>query len=145
MTLQLAISELQTQLALIATIKKAPALPPDGLVGSFPFLICYPSSGTFTNPWAGNLAMEARHDITLELHTSRTDLKRDITRSIGYGETITNAISWHIRQSTFTYIINYESIDYVFGQLEWMGTTTFGYRFNISGVRLTYNIAAVLA
>lgn len=90
MTLQAAITQLQTTLAALTGIRAAPEYPPED-AAAFPFLIAYAGQGQFN---AGEPAgmMKYLGTIIIDLHIARKDLPRDTAKAMVYHDLIPNEI-----------------------------------------------------
>jgi hypothetical protein len=90
MTLQAAITQLQTTLGAITGIRAAPEYPLDK-ASVYPVLDAYAGPGQYT---AGEPAgmMKFLGSIIVDLHISLKDLPRDVEKAMPYHDSIPNAI-----------------------------------------------------
>jgi hypothetical protein len=125
-TLTDAIEQVQAIVGAISGIKRAPHYPPDKM-SEFPFAIAFPASGTFTADAGG--VKRGLHRITLEIHTQRKNLARDVAAVIDYGESVSSALLNNLRLNNTVDTIN--QIAYEFGPLGYDTVVTLGYTFTI--------------
>ena len=126
MGLQSAIEAIQDVCLAVSGVRAAPDYPPES-ANAFPFVACYPVSGSFVGGPMG--AMKALHGIAVEVHVARRDLPNDVQTIIGYGETIAAALlNAPTLASTVDTIRADEGISYTFGGMQWGDTQTIGYR-----------------
>jgi hypothetical protein len=141
-TLQQAIDAIQADLGALDGIRGAPDEAPES-INVFPFVVCYPSSGEWRSDIPG--AKIGLHTITVELHVARKDLPRDIQKAMAYSESIPNALLKAVATTAGDRfagtIATFDRITYTFGPLGWGGMETFGFRFQISGVKMQSDIS----
>lgn len=129
-----ALEQLQKIVGGISGIRSAPDSPPER-ASAFPFVICFPSTGTYRTDSAytsTDTAIHGEHTLICQLHVARRDLPRAFDKALPYAELIKNVLfkQANIRFSgTIDTII--EEITYTFGGLEYAGVETLGYSFSI--------------
>ncbi|MGW8177399.1 MAG: hypothetical protein ACWGQW_01165 [bacterium] len=136
MTLRTAIQALQDH-AITAGAKDAPDDATESAL-AFPFSICYPASGRIVaRPGASEKGL---HTIILDLHVNRVDLPTDIQLALTWFEAFKALL---IADPTLNGTVNViemneeTPISYAFGQMNYAGTTTVGWRFNITVKQFT--------
>lgn len=128
MSLQDAITQLQTIIGELDGIRQAPTTAPDKIT-QFPFAVAYPGGGSFdlrSSGWYKGL-----HTIILEVHIARKDLPRDIATAMPFIELIPAALDANptLNGAVDTIV---SPITYQFQELGWEGDVlTLGFRFNI--------------
>lgn len=133
-TQQQAILAVQTIVSAIPGINAAPNYPPETM-NDFPFAVAYPGDGDHRVGTLVNNTGERKFlgQIVLEIHVSRADLPSAVEASIGFGDSIPNAL---LKNPTLNGTVStFESITQTFGELDWDETKTLGYRFIINGVK----------
>ena len=128
MGLVAAIADIQATVGALTGIREAPDYPTDQ-TSVFPTSFCFAGSGEWKQQPAGSRT--GLHTITLQIHWDRKDLPRDVTKALGFCETIPNAIMKDYRLGgTVDTVV--DPITYTFGVLEWGGIQTIGWSFNIT-------------
>lgn len=112
-------------------IRKAPDNPPEKF-SSFPVAVCHPVSG-FYRPDSMRTAV---HEIALWILVARKDLPRDVSASLPYGDSISDAIYDAYVAGTLDEIDAMGNIRYTFGEVEWGGLKCIGWAFTIEGVKI---------
>ena len=133
-TQEAAILAVQDIVSAIPGIHAAPDYPPETM-NDFPFAVAYPGDGNHTVGTLVNNTGERKFlgQIVLEVHVSRADLPSAVQASIGFGDSIPNAL---LKNPTLNGTIStFESITQTFGELDWDSAQTLGYRFIINGVK----------
>lgn len=122
--LRSSIGEIQTLIAGLAGVRQAPTDPRDEL-NVFPFAVCFPNTGSsVARPIDDQTAL---HNLTLEIHTARKSLTRDMTTLYPYPELVANALYGNNgKWSNFNSVnnITYELTSGVWGSIQ-----TLVYRF----------------
>lgn len=129
-----AILAVQDIVSAIPGIHAAPDYPPEQ-INDFPFSIAYPGDGEHVVGTLFNNTGERKFlgQIILEVHVSRADLPSAVQASIGFGDSIPNAL---LKNPTLNGTVStFASITQTFGELDWDITKTLGYRFIINGVK----------
>lgn len=124
-----AVEEVRTLLDEIDGLYVPAGHPPDSIT-QYPFAIISPGVGE----WTGGLGNQknAVHTISIEIHQGRTDLPRDITAVIDYGEDVANKL---LANQTLNSTVNgIETIRYVFGPLGYGSTQTIGWDIELDVV-----------
>ena len=130
-----AIADVQGTVGALTGIREGPTYPGDKLP-PLPSSFCFASSGEWKQQPAGYRT--GLHTITLQIHWDRKDLARDVTKAMGFCETIPNAIMADpTLGSTVSTVV--DPITYTFGMMEWAGMQTIGWSFNIT-VKIAENI-----
>lgn len=133
MTLQAAITQLQTTLGALSGIRGAPEYPQEN-TSVFPFLVAYAGMGDFI---AGEPAgmMKYLGSIIVDLHVARKDLPRDAEKAMGYHDTIPNAI---LKDTTIGGTISTCGPVHVSGliALKFGELDTLGIRFTVENVKI---------
>lgn len=127
--------------ATVSGIREAPDYAPEQL-NSFPFAVAFPSEGTHQFSVPGERLFLG--NIILEIHVTRTDLPNAIMESIGFGDTIPNAL-FAFTKTAGSLPLNgtcdtFENITQTFGELNWGDTQTLGYRFTITNIKARTNL-----
>jgi hypothetical protein len=118
----------------VSGVKAAPATPPENLSGEFPFSVCYPSEGTWTEAVQG--MKEALHFIVIELHLQRGALPYDVAAALNFADSVPNAL-FSALSTRFSGTINtFGRIRYTFGAMEWGGIKTIGWRWTLEDVKI---------
>lgn len=136
MTVLAVVQAVQDLVADVTGIRVAPDYAPDAL-NVFPASVAYPESGVYDlgRPMGDKQGL---HTIVVEIHVLSADLPKAIQASIGYIETVTNAL---MADPTLTGSCQtYGRISYTYGPMAW-GTgqnavATFGPRFVIEDVKI---------
>jgi hypothetical protein len=119
----------------VSGIREAPDYPPEQL-NDFPFAVAFPGEGTHQFGVAGERKMLA--NVVLEVHVSRIDLPSAVENSIGFGDTVPNALMNNVTLNGTA--DTFESILQTFGVLNWGDTQTLGWRFILTNIKARYNI-----
>lgn len=115
----------------VSGIKSAPSSPPETL-NIFPIAIVVPSAGTWEFGPVGE--KKGLHNIVVMVHVARKDLPKDVASSRGFGDTIADAL---MSDPTLGGTVStFERISYEFGDMEWGGVLTLGWRFVIQNVKI---------
>jgi hypothetical protein len=129
------IQAIQDTVGAVTGIRAAPDYPPENLNSIFPFSVCYPESGTYTEGPGGVSAYKALHNIKLQIHFGRADLPKSVEAAIPYGDLIAKAllIDPQINDSCDTF----DEILYTFGPLAWgePAIPTIGWDFTLTNVK----------
>jgi hypothetical protein len=136
MTLQNAISQVQTYMRLVSGIKAAPEYPMDGNTLPFPFVVSFAHIGTVEIGPAG--VSKGLHDVMIEVHVARKDLPKDIQSVMRFSDSVPSMLidkllndnQWNHTISTF------DTITYTFGPMIWAGTETLGFRFIVHNIKI---------
>lgn len=134
MTQEAAILQVVSIVGGIAGIREAPQYPPEN-IGDFPFAVAYPGDGEHTVGTLVNSTGERKFlgQIIVEVHVSRADLPSAVQASIGFGDSVPNAL---LKNPTLNGTVStFQSITQTFGELDWDAMKTLGYRFIINGVK----------
>jgi hypothetical protein len=119
----------------VSGIREAPDYPPEQL-SDFPFAVAFPSEGTHFFGVVGERKFIG--NVILEIHVSRVDLPNAVANSIGFGDSIPNAL---LKSPTLTGTADtFESVAQTFGELNWGDTQTLGYRFTITNIKVRTTI-----
>ena len=127
----------------VSGIREAPDYPPEQL-SDFPFAVAFPGEGTHQFSVTGERMFLG--NVILELHVSRVDLPLAVQNSIGFGDTIPNALM-KFTVTSGSLPLNgtcdtFESIAQTFGELGWGDTQTLGYRFTITNIKARTTLTA---
>ena len=131
-TLEEAATELMTLIGAVTDMKAAPDKPPES-INMFPFAITYPVSGLIIQE--GYKAYRNVATLSLEVHMSRTNLPTDVDALYPFLERISDVLmdpdNATLSSKVDTIVADEESggVAWTFGELDWGGTTTIGYRF----------------
>jgi hypothetical protein len=139
-SLETVIAQVQTYVATLTGIRKAPSQPPEQM-NAFPFAISYPSSGTWRMAPAGSKT--GLHNIAIEIHVMRKDLPRDFDKAMDYSDILPNLLFLKLKDDNkwnFT-IDTFGAISYTFGPLGYGGVDTLGFRFIVEEVKVQSNVA----
>jgi hypothetical protein len=125
----------------VSGIREAPDYPPEQL-SDFPFAVAFPSEGTHQFGVPGERLFLG--NVVLEVHVSRVDLPTAVQNSIGFGDTIPNALM-AFTATAGALCLNgtadtFENITQTFGELNWGDTQTLGYRFVITNIKARSNL-----
>lgn len=130
MTLIQTITWLQSQIATLAGVSRAPTFPTDGSFAGV-FAVCYPAEGRSENaPTAGGRNIE---NINLELHTSNANLADASRIAMELHPQVldilnsSTAATMNGNATALVYPITWN-----FGRMEWAGQQTLGYRYKIT-------------
>lgn len=129
-----AILAVQAIVGALSGINGAPNYPPEQ-INDFPFAVAYPGDGEHRVGTLVNNTGERKFlgQIVLEVHVSRADLPSAVQASIGFGDTIPNAL---LKDPTLNGTVEtFASVTQTFGELDWDQTKTLGYRFILNGVK----------
>lgn len=113
--------------ALTAGAKDAPTLATESTM-AFPFSVVYPGSGTIGSESAGQ--ERDLHNITLDVHVNRVDLPTDIGTAMEFFEEFKALMVADTMLGNTVSTIIYP-MQYQFGNMEYAGTKTIGFRFSI--------------
>jgi hypothetical protein len=127
----------------VSGIREAPDYPPEQL-SDFPFAVCFPGEGTHSFSVPGERLFLG--NVILEVHVSRVDLPVAVQNSIGFGDTIPNALM-KFTVTTGSLPLNgacdtFENVTQTFGELGWGDTQTLGYRFTITNIKARTTLTA---
>lgn len=117
-------------------IREAPDYPPEQL-NDFPFAVAFPGEGTHQYGVAGERRFIG--NVILEVHVSRIDLPAAVENSIGFGDTVPNALMNNVTLNGK--VDTFESIMQTFGVLNWGDAQTLGWRFTLTNIKARYDIA----
>ena len=119
----------------VSGIREAPDYPPEQL-GDFPFAVAFPGEGTHSFGVVGERKFLG--NVVLEIHVSRVALPIAVENSIGFGDTIPNAL---LASPTLNGAADvFESVVQTFGELNWGDTQTLGFRFIVTNIKARTNI-----
>jgi hypothetical protein len=128
--------------AQVSGIREAPDYPPEQL-SDFPFAVAFPSEGTHYFGVVGERKFIG--NVILEIHVSRVSLPNAVENSIGFGDSIPNALMAFTKTAgalPFNGTADtFESIAQTFGELNWGDTQTLGYRFTITNIKVRTTIS----
>jgi hypothetical protein len=128
MTLRDAITRIQTHAA-TAGAYEAPVDPPEGNAG-FPFSVCYPGSGTIRTETQG--ARRELSSLVLDYHLNRQNLPTEVQTAEAFLEAFPDLLIDDPTLNGSVETIRFdEGIAYQFGQMEYAGVETIGFRFSI--------------
>lgn len=125
----------------VTGIKEAPDYPPEQL-GDFPFAVAFPAEGVHQFGVPGERLYLG--NVILEIHVSRADLPSAVANSIGFGDTVPNALMNFTQAGTLPLngkADTFENILQTFGELNWGDTQTLGYRFTITNIKARTNLS----
>lgn len=129
------IQAIQDTVITVTGIREAPDYPPEQ-VSDFPFAVAFPAEGDHNFGVVGERMFLG--DIVLEIHVSRVDLPTAVENSIGFGDTIPDAL---MADPTLNGTCDtFEKIHQSFGALNWGEIQTIGYRFTIRNIKIRTNI-----
>ena len=135
MTIEAAIGAIQAIVGAVSGIKGAPDYPPESL-GVYPMAVCYPGDGDVEIKVAGE--MQGLHNIVLEVHAARKNLKTDVDALIGFGDTIPAAL---LADTTLDGAVDtFGGMSYRFGGMSYNGMDTIGWRFTLRNVKIRSNV-----
>ena len=135
MTIEAAVSAVQAIVRAVSGIKGAPDLPPESL-SVFPIAICHPGEGEIEIKVAGE--MQGLHNLVLEIHAPRKNLKTDVEALLPYGDSIPAAL---LDDTTLGGAVDtFGGIGYRFGALSYNGMDTIGWRFTLRNVKIRSNV-----
>ena len=126
--------------AAVPGIREAPDYPPEQLA-DFPFAVAFPSEGTHNFAVPGERLFLG--NVILEIHVSRVDLPLAVQNSIGFGDTIPNALMNFTTAGSLPLggtADTFENIQQTFGELNWGDRQTLGYRFTITNIKARSNL-----
>jgi len=129
-TLREAISAIQAH-AITAGAQEAPTDPTESNV-KFPFSVCYPSTGTI-----GGEAQAQRRDLVnlfLDYHVARQLLPQDVQTALTFYEAFPDLLINDPTLGGNVSALNMgrdNGISFQFGQMEYAGIDTIGFRFTI--------------
>lgn len=119
----------------VSGVRMAPNYPPDQ-ASVFPFAVVMARAGTFAPGVAGE--SKALHDIVVQLHVARKDLPVDVQAAMGFSDSVPLAI---MDEPTWSGTISmYQRISYEFGEMEYGGVQTVGWRWVVEGVKIRSNL-----
>ena len=139
MTQQAAILAVVDIVGAISGIQEAPDYPPEN-ISVFPFAVAYPGDGEHIVGTLVNSTGERKFlgQIVVEVHVARADLPSAVQSSIGFGDSVPNAL---LKNPTLNGTVStFQSITQTFGELDWDEVKTLGYRFIINGVKIQTTI-----
>lgn len=131
------IADIAGSCAAINGVKSAPTYAPDQIGSSnFPFVVTYPGTGTvdINTPNGNTPELIHLHSVIVELHVARSPLTQAISNSIGFAETIPNAIYADVTLGGNADTVG--AIEYTFGGMKYGDLDTVGYRFTITGIKI---------
>ena len=123
-----AIIEIQTLAGTMSGVRKAPTSPPDKM-SHYPFVICYPGTGTITKMSAG--WKQGLQTVILEIHVARKDMARDVAKLIDYEDDLMDLLWADSNSGLSSTADTITEIRYQFGALDYDDTATIGWRFEI--------------
>lgn len=124
-----AIGEIIDDLRMVDGIKSAPQVATDSAL-LFPFLVVFPGRGRLAQSPAE--IYTGVHTIIVEVHVARVDLARAIKAVVPYGDTVPVEIFRGLNADHFNSTVStIQEIRYNFGPLDWGGTKTIGYQFEV--------------
>ena len=126
MSLVTAVARVQVLAGQLAGIKQAPTSPPEQ-TSMFPFAVSYARTGTETpqsDGWSVSL-----HTLVCELHCQRTVLGLAVAQALPMYEAFAVAVLADPKLAGTVQTVN--QLRYTFGQLEYGGVQTIGFRIEI--------------
>lgn len=133
-TLEGSLKYIQTLMRAVAGVRLAPEYPPEDPHGQFPFVACYPASGTWSVGPAG--AATGWHNIIVEVHVAREHLPDDVRRVMPFAERIPAALLHPDNVKLGDNATSVQNISYSFGSLQWGDIPTLGFKFTLSAVKI---------
>lgn len=130
MSVEAAISNLQTKALALTGMKAAPDAPPES-INVFPFSLAYENSGQLTN-WMSNFGDELSI-IFVEFHVTNQLLATAITVAYALRDPFIKSVMSDPKLGST--VDTLQTISWEFGRLEYGGIQTIGYRFSI-GVKV---------
>lgn len=131
MGLREAIDQIQDVTGAVTGIRKAPDDPPESF-NAFPVAVCHPRAGLYRV----DSMRTGLHDLALWILVARKDLPRDVSTSLPYGDSISQAILDAYTDGELDEIDAMGLIRYTFGEVEWGGLKCIGWSFTIEGVKI---------
>lgn len=126
MTILAAVLDLQDKANQLGDVREAPDYPPES-ANQFPFVLCYPDTGTVelqSQGWA-----KFFHTLVVELHCSRQSIKTAIDQILSFVENFPDKL---IDDPTLSSSVSETvSIDYTFAAMRYNDIDTIGVRFRI--------------
>ena len=131
-TIQDVVANIQTTIDALSGVRSAPNYPPNQISTSLT-AITYPASGVIGAQSSG--WMKELHTVNIDLITPVQDLTRDLTLLNPFLRSIPNAL---IKAPTFGgNAETFDSVSYSYIVIEDGGIQYRGYRFVISGIKIT--------
>lgn len=130
-TLQDAVGGLMTLVDAVSGIREAPDYAPES-IKTFPFAVGYAKSGTFEFGVAGE--MKGLHDIVVEVHVARKNLRSALKTAMGFSDSVPAAVM--ADPTLGGNVDTFEEITYEFGALDYGGAQTIGFRFTVKNVKI---------
>lgn len=130
--LKAAVFAVQELIGELSDIRGAPEVPPEKIT-VYPFSVAYPGRGTYEKEAAGQV--RGLHTITVEIHTIRKNLPRDIRKIIGVMDLIAAVILADENFNLGGTVDTITSLGYEFGPLGYDALDTLGYTLQI-GVKI---------
>jgi hypothetical protein len=125
------LAAVQAVVGSVTGIRYAPDSIP-GDISQYPASIVYPKSGRYITGKVG--ISVSYHNIVVEIHIPLKDLARDVTSLLPYCKSVPEALTADPTLSK--HIENSEQISYTFGQMEYNGAATIGWRFVIENIKI---------
>lgn len=119
----------------VSGVRAAPDYPPDQM-SEYPFAVTMARAGRFDFGVAGE--SKGLHDLVVQLHIARKDLPVDVQAAMGYSDSVPLAIMGDVTLGGN--VSTFQRISYEFGEMEYAGVQTVGFRWVIEGCKLRSNI-----